>query len=39
MKRKQKTASASVSIAKDAQNQIESGGEGIWRLKHFENMP
>lgn len=34
-----KTTSDSISTAADVRNQIESGGERIWRLEDFENLP
>jgi hypothetical protein len=37
-KKHKKTASASLSTAENVRNQIESGGERIWRLEDFENM-
>jgi hypothetical protein len=40
MKRKhKKTTSVSMSTAENIRNQIESGGERIWRLDDFKNMP
>jgi hypothetical protein len=34
-----KKTSVSLSVAEDVRNQIESGGERIWRVNDFENMP
>lgn len=38
-KKHKKTTSVSLSTAEDVRHQIESGGERIWRLDNFENMP
>lgn len=38
-KRQRQTTSNTTSIAKTVRDQIESGGERIWRLADFENMP
>ena len=38
-KKHKKTTSDSLSTAKDVRNQIENGGERIWKLNDFENMP
>ena len=40
MKKRQKTITFDIgSVAKTVRNQIESGGERVWRLADFENMP
>lgn len=39
MKDKQKKITSDASIAKSVRNQIEAGGERIWRLTDFANMP
>jgi hypothetical protein len=38
-KKRKKTTSNSLNTAENVRNQIESGGERIWRLNNFENMP
>ena len=39
MKNKQKKITSDIdSVAKTVRNQIESGGERVWRLTDFENM-
>jgi len=38
-RQKKKTTSDISNIAKTVRNQIEAGGERIWRLTDFENMP
>jgi len=38
-KKRKKTTSDGLSTAENVRNQIESGGERIWRLDDFENMP
>ena len=39
MKNRQKKIRSDIgSVAKTVRNQIESGGERVWRLSDFENM-
>ena len=39
MRRDKKTKSSPLSVAESVRKQIEAGGERVWRLADFENMP